>query len=628
MRISSVQQWAKRPSRTMNRRHHSLPFGAELQPDGKARFRLWAPDAKAVALVLPQRGDEPYPLRAIEGGWHEAAIDCGPGTRYFYRIDDELNVPDPAARYAPDGLVGPSELIDPRAYEWQESSWRGQPWHRAVVYELHVGTFTPEGTFSAIIPHLRELADLGINAIELLPIATFPGRRGWGYDGVLPFAPHPTYGRPDDLKRLIEAAHALGISMILDVVYNHFGPEGNYLHRYASGFFTEKYRTPWGSAIDFESDTGRRVREFFIQNALYWLNEYRFDGLRLDAVHAIKDASPTHFVDELAAAIAAGPGRERQVHLILENHDNEAKRLRTTGTAGKDPSAPEQLSKAQWNDDYHHIVHVLLTGEVDGYYSNYAQDTLSRLGRVLAQGYDYQGEAYGEHGEARGERSTGLPPTAFIDFLQNHDQIGNRAFGERLAALTTQEKLRAGFALLLLSPHVPMLFMGEEYGALQPFLYFCDYQGDLAEAITNGRRSEFAQFKMFADAEVREKIPDPNAIGTFERSRLVWNEREQAPHRDWLAYVRKLLQIRAEHVAPRIDSITLGAATYEVAQSCVHVQWPTEQGETLHLLANMSDTPCAAPQLGNAGTLFSTAGTAGKDQLDRWEVRLRIVSSP
>ncbi|HVF17542.1 MAG TPA: alpha-amylase family glycosyl hydrolase, partial [Steroidobacteraceae bacterium] len=220
----------------MIRRHHSLPFGAELQPDGKARFRLWAPDAKSVSLVLPERADQPLPMRPIEGGWHEAAFDCGAGTRYFYRIDDELNVPDPAARYAPDGLVGPSEVIDSRAYEWQDFSWRGQPWHQAIVYELHIGTFTPEGTFAAIIPRLQQLADLGINAIELLPIATFPGRRGWGYDGVLPFAPHPTYGRPDDLKRLIEAAHAHGISMILDVVYNHFGPEGNYLHRYASGF--------------------------------------------------------------------------------------------------------------------------------------------------------------------------------------------------------------------------------------------------------------------------------------------------------------------------------------------------------------------------------------------------------
>ncbi|HVF18010.1 MAG TPA: DUF3459 domain-containing protein, partial [Steroidobacteraceae bacterium] len=258
---------------------------------------------------------------------------------------------------------------------------------------------------------------------------------------------------------------------------------------------------------------------------------------------------------------------------------------------------------------------------------NYAQDTLSRLGRVLAEGYNYQGDPYGEHREPRGERSTGLPPTAFIDFLQNHDQIGNRAFGERLASLTGREQLRAGLALLLLSPHVPMLFMGEEYGALQPFLYFCDYQGDLAEAITNGRRSEFAQFKMFADAEVREKIPDPNALETYERSRLQWSEREQASHRDWLAYVRQLLSIRAEQIAPRIPSIKLGAAMYETTQSCVHVQWPTQQGEVLHLLANMSDKPCATPQPSNAKQVFSTAQSSENQQLAPWEIRSLLVSS-
>jgi malto-oligosyltrehalose trehalohydrolase len=548
-------------------------------------------------------------------GWYELIAPHGAGTRYYYRIDDELNVPDPAARFAPDGVQGPSEVVNPHAFEWHPTQWRGLPWHRAVVYELHVGTFTAEGTFAAIVPRLRELAELGINTIELLPIATFPGRHGWGYDGVLPFAPHPVYGRPDDLKRLIEAAHQAGVAVVLDVVYNHFGPQGNYLHRYASGFFTEKYHTPWGAAIDFESAAGRNVREFFTQNALYWLNEYCFDGLRLDAVHAIHDSSDPHFVDELASAIDRGPGRERHVHLILENHDNEVSRLRAT----------DAVSKAQWNDDFHHVAHVLMTEEVDGYYANYASDAAKRLGRILAEGYAYQGEPYGEHGEPRGERSVELPPTAFIDFLQNHDQIGNRAFGERLASLTRPEQLRAAFALLLLSPHVPMLFMGEEYAALQPFLYFCDYEGELAAAITNGRRAEFAQFRAFTDSAALEKIPDPNAPTSFEQSRLRWDERLQPPHREWLAYVRELLQLRAEHVAPRVPSIRSGAATYAATACCVQVKWPMQDRETLHLQANLGDLPCEAAPIKRARVIHSSHPSAATvTHLAAWEVRWTI----
>jgi malto-oligosyltrehalose trehalohydrolase len=573
---------------------------------------LWAPDAKSVALVVADRSDAHLLLRRDENGWYETITPYGAGTRYFYRIDDELNVPDPAARFAPEGVQGPSQVVDPGTFDWRERSWEGLPWHRAVIYELHVGTFTEEGTFAAIVPRLRELTEIGINTIELLPIATFPGQRGWGYDGVLPFAPHPAYGQPDDLKRLIEAAHATGVAVVLDVVYNHFGPQGNYLHRYASGFFTGKYDTPWGAAIDFESAAGRNVRDFFIENALYWLNEYHFDGLRLDAIHAIRDSSDPHFVDELAAAIDRGPARERHVHLILENHDNEVTRLQATG----------KISKAQWNDDFHHVAHVLLTDEVDGYYASYADDACRRLGRVLAEGYAYQGEAYGEHRKPRGERSVDLPPTAFIDFLQNHDQIGNRAFGERLAALTRPEQLRAGFALLLLSPHVPMLFMGEEYAAPQPFLYFCDYEGELAAAITDGRRGEFAQFGTFADPAARERIPDPNAKATFETSRLRWDERMQPVHRDWLAYVRELLQLRAEHIAPLIPAMKRGAASYDVTALCVHVAWPTLNREGLHLQANMSDIPYAAAPIKGARVIHSTVGAAATvTQLAAWEVR-------
>jgi maltooligosyltrehalose trehalohydrolase len=595
----------------MPRRHHCLPFGAEIGPDGQTRFRLWAPDAKSVALVFADASRASRSLARDGRGWYEAVAPCGAGTLYSYRIDDELNVPDPAARFAPQGVQGPSEVVDPRAFEWRESHWEGLPWHRAVVYELHVGTFTEAGTFAAIMPRLKELAELGINTIELLPIATFPGRRGWGYDGVLPFAPHPSYGKPDDLKRLVDAAHAVGVAVVLDVVYNHFGPQGNYLHRYASGFFTERYHTPWGAAIDFESAAGRNVRDFFIENALYWLNEYHFDGLRLDAVHAIHDSSDPHFVDELAAAIDRGPGRERHVHLILENHDNEVSRLRAT----------EKVSKAQWNDDFHHVVHVLVTEEVDGYYANYADEAVKRLGRVLAEGYAYQGEPYGERNEPRGERSGQLPPSKFVDFLQNHDQIGNRAFGERLASLTRAEQLRAAFALLLLSPHVPMLFMGEEYAALQPFLYFCEYEGELAAAITNGRRAEFAQFKAFADSKARDQIPDPNAQATFEASRLRWEERTQTAHGEWLAYVRKLLLLRAQWIAPLVPFLRQGGATFEVNSSTLRVLWPTSERGTLQLIANLSDIPAQASAHKTVRVLHSSANAAANaTQLQPWEV--------
>jgi maltooligosyltrehalose trehalohydrolase len=597
--------------------HHSLPFGAELLSADATRFRLWAPDARSVALVLPERANFAVPLERSDGGWFECTAQVGAGAQYLYRIDDELNVPDPGARYAPRGLQGPSEVIDPKSFDWQDSQWRGLEWHRAVLYELHVGTFTEEGTFAAISARLRDLADVGINTIELLPIATFAGQRGWGYDGVLLFAPHPAYGRPDDLKRLVQAAHELGIAVVLDVVYNHFGPEGNYLHRYARGFFTDRYQTPWGAAIDFESAAGRRVRDFFIANALYWLNEYRLDGLRLDAVHAIRDASEVHFVDELAQMIERGPGRDRHVHLILENHDNQVRRLR--------PAATPHVSKAQWNDDFHHVAHVLLTNERDGYYAHYAQHSQALLGRVLAEGFAYQGEAYGAADEPRGERSVHMPGTAFIDFLQNHDQIGNRAYGDRIAALTTPEQLRMGLAVLLLTPHVPMLFMGEEYAATQPFLYFCDYTGELAEAITAGRRREFATFSAFADEAARARIPDPNARESFERSRLQWRERLQEPHRTWLAYVKELLHVRTTQVIPRMPQLVAGSGRYEHTREWVVARWSVGHKEVLQLGINVSAVPVPLASAADERLLYSSLGKQAEEALQPWEVRLSIA---
>lgn len=591
-----------------------MPLGAEFVSADTVRFRLWAPSASKVTLSVDSIGLR-ADLKDKGDGWRESIVaGIAPGALYSYRIDDELDVPDPASRFNPRGPSGPSEIVDPQSFQWRDDAWRGRPWPEAVLYELHVGTFTAEGTFAAVVPRLEELAGLGVTVIELMPVGTFAGNRGWGYDSVLPFAPHPAYGRPEDLKQLVQAAHARGISVILDVIYNHFGPDGNYLPRYASRFFTDRRHTPWGNAIEFEGEAGRNVRRFFIENALYWLEEFHFDGLRLDAVHEIHDAGPKHFIDELAEAIAAGPASHRHVHLVLENGDNGARRLQ--------PDREGLLSKAQWNDDFHHPLHVLLTGETEGYYQDYAKAPLQQLGRVLAEGFAFQGEPFTfANDKPRGEPSAHLPPTAFINVLQTHDQVGNRAFGERIAQLTDPGKLRAATTILLLAPQPPMLFMGEEYAARQPFLYFCDHHGDLAAAIVAGRRNEFAGFAAFADAQMRERIPDPNAHDTFRRSQLHWEERLESPHREWLEYTRTLLRVRAHNVVPLIPDIEPGAARYRVDGTVLAVQWRLRGEGRLLMLANLGPSARPQPNVEAAGLLHSSARSVGAD-LAAWEVRL------
>ena len=440
-----------------------MPFGARLAPDGSARFRLWAPAARRVDLVRTGAGESA--MQALADGWFESTqTDVGADARYAFRIDGGLVVPDPASRSNPDDVHGASALTDPLAFDWPDGAWRGRPWHEAVIYELHVGCFTPAGTFAAAIERLDDLAALGVTAIELMPVADFPGARGWGYDGVLPFAPEASYGTPDEMKQFVAAAHARGLMVLLDVVYNHFGPDGNYLHAYAPAFFDAAVTTPWGAALNLGGPGSRTVRDFFIHNALYWIEEFHFDGLRLDAVHAMHDVSALHFTDELAQAVRDGPGRARHVHLVLENDANDARRLARGG------AAEPRLADAQWNDDVHHALHVLASRETDGYYADFAGAPLRLFGRALAEGFAYQGEpsAY-RGGEARGTPSTHLPPTAFVNSLQTHDQVGNRAFGERIAALAASagrtDALRALTACVLLAPSPPMLFMGEEWAA-------------------------------------------------------------------------------------------------------------------------------------------------------------------
>ena len=593
-----------------------MPFGAELGADGDARFRLWAPNAKRVVVKAQSShdGELQADLNDAGEGWFELSVTgLEAGARYVYRIDDELDGPDPASRFNPQGAEGGGLLLDPTRFDWTDRAWRGRPWTEAILYEMHVGCFTPQGTYAAASERLDDLAALGVTAIELMPLAAFPGARGWGYDGVLPYAPHCAYGGPDDLKRFIQEAHARGVMVLLDVVYNHFGPQGNYLPRYAPEFFTARHRTPWGDAINFAHPV---VRQFFIHNALYWLDEYHFDGLRIDAVHAMYDDGPLHFIDELTQTVRRGPGRERHVHLVLENERNEARRLRA------DP--PSGGGLAQWNDDFHHALHVIVTDERDGYYIDYAERPVEHLGRALAQGFAYQGERSIFSGHERGEPSAQLPSTAFVNFLQNHDQVGNRAFGERLAQLGTAERIRAAYAILLLSPQIPMLFMGGEYAASQPFLYFCDYSGELAEAVRDGRRAEFGRFSAFADSEARARIPDPNAVESFERSRLDWCERERAPHAHVLEHVRTLLRIRRQHVIPRIDDVSPGASSFEARGRALHVRWPLRGGRALAMHANLGDAD-AAIEAAPGELLYSSAREGSGKVLRPWEVRLALA---
>ncbi len=571
----------------MNRRHN-MPFGAECREDGSVRFRLWAPAAHRVELCLVG-ADAPkqLALNRSDDGWFELTTsEAKPGSQYFFRIDDAQQVPDPASRFQPQDVHGPSEVIDPATFDWKDDDWRGRPWEEAVIYELHVGTFTPSGTFSSICELLDYLADLGITALELMPVSDFPGQRNWGYDGVYPFAPDSVYGRPEDLKELVQSAHDRGIMVLMDVVYNHFGPEGNYLNSYAPQFFTNRHHTPWGSAINFDGAESRTVRDFFIHNALYWLTEYHLDGLRLDAVHAIIDDSTPHILIELVDAVRDAIDPDRHVHLILENDNNQSRYLQ------RDSNCQPKTYTAQWNDDIHHALHVLITGERDGYYVDYSNRPLDLLGRCLVRGFAYQGGAsLHRNGQARGEPTTGLPPAAFISFLQNHDQIGNRAFGERIATIADPTALRAGVAILLLAPFPPMLFMGEEFGSKTPFLFFCDFEKSLAEAVTAGRRNEFARFSRFNDPSARAGIPDPSAAAAFEASRLDWGVIAQSDHREWLRFYRQLLKLRCQHIVSHLYAGCTLTADYKIiGDAGLTAHWEFADRSKLSLLANLGTT--------------------------------------
>lgn len=559
----------------MSHFHHILPFGAEIQSDGQTRFRLWAPSSERVQLILQNQHVQ---MHAEADGWHVARAAAPGGTSYSFRLEDGLNVPDPASRRQWQDVHGPSVVIDPNSFDWRHADWIGRPWNEAVIYECHAGLM---GGFKGLEAKLPELKRLGFTVVELMPIADVPGTRNWGYDGVLPYAPSPAFGSPDELKSLVDAAHGLGLMMMLDVVYNHFGPDGAYIHAYAKPFFRDDIKTPWGAAIDFRR---LQVRDYFKQNALLWLNEYRFDGLRFDAVHAISEED---FLTELAASIrSATPGRH--VHLVLEHENNRAALLRTND---------EPLFDGQWADDMHHCLHVLLTGESEGYYEDF-QDATGLLARCLAEGFAYQGQPSPHLGRPRGEPSGHLPSTAFVVCLQNHDQIGNRAMGDRLTTLARPEALRAATAMLLLSPFIPLMFMGEESASATPFLFFTSHNEELAELIRIGRRGEFKAFAAFQDEAKRAQIPDPNAPSTYEASRP---EATDPMHADWLAAV---LRLRHERIVPGIPGCrSTGAAV--LGRGAVRGAWRLGTGQVLTVMMNLGEAPVSVDPPGRE-PIFAT----------------------
>jgi maltooligosyltrehalose trehalohydrolase len=557
-------------------------FGANLIAADRTQFRIWAPAQRTVSVAV--EGHAVQVMDRSEAGWFASEVSCGPGAWYRYILDDGTRVPDPASREQAEDVHGASVVVDPASYRWRLPDWRGRPWREAVLYELHVGTF---GGFSGVARQLPRLADIGITAIELMPIAEFPGTRNWGYDGVLPFAPQHSYGSPDDLKALVDAAHSLDLMIFLDVVYNHFGPDGNYLHAYAPQMFRDDIATPWGPAIDFRRS---EVRRFFTDNVLYWLIEYRFDGLRFDAVHAIPEPD---WLDEMAAEVRRTVGPDREIHLVLENDDNTARHL-----AGD--------FDAQWNDDAHHVVHTLLTGEREGYYGDYADAPAERLARCLKEGFIYQGEPSPHRGgKPRGTRSAALPPTAFVFFLQNHDQIGNRAFGERLTTLAEPAALEAAIALQLLCPQIPLVFMGEIQASQSPFLFFTDHNAELAQAVREGRRREFSSFAKFSDSNMLAKIPDPNAIDTFERSKPapdpnIARQREQL--------YQRLLSLRRGEIVPRLEGARALDAV-AVGPAAVLARWRLGDGAQLVLASNFGAAAAAIPAQ-TQQPLFATSETA------------------
>ncbi len=525
-------------------------LGATYLGDSRCRFLVWAPLVAKVHVHIVSPKEQTFPLARDAQGYHQVIVEgVAPGYRYFYRLDSVKEHPDPASRFQPAGVHGPSQVID-LLFPWADQEWSGLPLEEYIIYELHVGTFTKEGTFESVIPYLDELKELGVTAVELMPVAQFPGDRNWGYDGVCPFSVQDSYGGPEELRHLVNACHQQGLAVILDVVYNHFGPEGNYLADFGP-YFSERYQTPWGAALNFDGPHSDEVRRFFMENASYWLTEFHIDALRIDALHSILDISSYPFIEELAARFHEQAKKlKRRAYLIGESTANDA-RLVTT---------PEQGGyglDAQWNDDFHHALHVLLTGEQNGYYQDF--DGLKQLLKAFQEGFVYSGQ-YSRYRQRRhGVTSRNIPASRFVVFAQNHDQVGNRMKSERLSQLVTFERLKLAAGVVLLSPFIPLLFMGEEYGEEAPFAYFVSHsEPALIEAVRRGRREEFASFKWPGE------IPDPQDEATFFSAKLDRSLRGEGWHRTLLEFYQELIWLRKETPAlARLDKNTMTVGGFE-----------------------------------------------------------------
>jgi maltooligosyltrehalose trehalohydrolase len=536
-----------------------LDLGATVVGPGRVRFKVWAPAVQAVSVELKDQKRPPVAMQPSSRGYFEATVEgVGHGARYRYLLDDHTGRPDPASRFQPEGVHAPSAVVDPDSFRWRDGTWRGIPLKEFIIYELHVGTFTREGTYEAIIPHLSYLKEtVGITAIELMPVAQCPGGRNWGYDGVYPFAPQSTYGGPEGLKRLVDACHTRGIAVVLDVVYNHLGPEGNYLGEFGP-YFTDRYRTPWGSAINYDGSDSDEVRHFVVSNALYWVTEYHIDALRLDAIHGIFDFSAFHILKELASSVQTQAAKlNRKIFVIAESDLNDTRIIEPPATGGYGLDG-------QWNDDFHHALRVVLTGESRGYYQDF--HGVKDLGKAVEEGFVYSGQYSGYRRRRHGNSSQQVSPGQLVVFSQNHDQIGNRAVGDRLSTQLPFDALKVARALVLLSPNTPLLFMGEEYGEFAPFQYFIEHSDpDLIEAVRQGRRREFAHFGWKA-----EEIPDPQDRATFERSR-VNRERFDERQAGLLRWTGRLIQLRKSNPA-------LGAGD---AKTVCHKVWVYEKENVL-----------------------------------------------
>ena len=526
-------------------------FGAIPSQDG-VRFSVWAPQPRQIELVLHDgRAAGTHPLARNDEGAHDTWVrGAAAGDRYGYALDGAPPLPDPASRFQPDGVHGPSQIVDPCGFTWHDQRWRTRSALDLIVYELHVGTFTSAGTFASARERLPYLRDLGVTAIELMPVADFAGNRNWGYDGVALFAPSRAYGTPDDLRRLVDGAHAHGLSVILDVVYNHLGPEGAYLPRFSASYFTDRHHTPWGQAIDLDGPHSASVRRFIVDNACHWVREYHVDGLRLDATHALIDDSPKHIVQEIAESVRAEAGRHILVH--AEDHRNLAEMI-------EDPAVGGWGLDGVWADDFHHVVRSMVAGDRHGYYADFAGHS-RELATIIEDGWLYSGEHSVHMDKPRGTPSVRVPMHRFVVCVQNHDQVGNRAMGDRLHATIPPETWRAVSVLLLTAPMTPLLFMGQEWAASTPFQYFTDLSPDLGKLVTEGRRREFAQFPEFSDPVTWQRIPDPQAERTFADSRLRWEETSGEHHARCLALYRALLALRLEHQALRASDRTAGCA--------------------------------------------------------------------